>query len=139
MKPAGTWQTDYANSAGKAGTNYTAGVEAPGVSWAAPTTAAIPRMVSGFNAAAANGSIASGIAAAGDAKWRTKTIAKVANYQAGITAGAPAYGVAATKLYQFYTGAIPSLPSRGDITQNLNRANQLALALHAQKGNFKGA
>ncbi len=138
MKPAATWQTDYQNSTGKAGTNWTAGINNPQVTWAAPTVASVPRMVAGFNAAAANGTIAAGINAAGDARWRSRSEAKVASYQAGITAGAGAYGVAANKLYQFYTGALPSLPSRGDINQNLQRSNTLALALHAQRGNFKG-
>lgn len=138
MKPAATWQTDYANSTGKAGTNWVAGVNAPGVTWAAPTVASIPRMVSGFNAAAANGSIAAGINTAGDQKWRARSEAKVASYTAGITAGAPNYGLAAQKLYAFYTSAIPGLPARGDITQNLQRGNTLALALHAAKGQFKG-
>ena len=138
MKPASTWQTDYSNSTGKAGTNWTAGINAPGVSWAAPTVASVPRMVSGFNAAAANGTIAAGINAAGDSRWRSRSEAKVASYTAGITAGAPAYGVAAGKLFQFYTGAVPSLPARADINTNLQRANTLALALHAAKGQFKG-
>ena len=139
MKPAATWQADYAGSTGKAGTNWVAGIQAPGVTWAAPTVAAIPRMVSGFNAAAANGTIASGVQAAGDAKWRSRSEAKVASYTAGITAGAPAYGIAANKLFQFYTGAIPSLPARADINTNLQRANTLALALHNAKGQFKAA
>ena len=138
MKPAATWQTDYANSTGKAGTNWIAGVNNPQVTWAAPTVASVPRMVSGFNAAAANGTIAAGINSAGDARWRSRSEAKVSSYTAGITAGAGAYGVAAGKLYQFYTGAIPSLPARGDINQNLQRGNTLALALHAAKGQFKG-
>lgn len=137
MKPAATWQTDYANSTGKAGTNWTAGINAPNVDWATPTVTAIPRMVAGFNAAAANGSIASGIQSAGNQKWRARSEAKVASYTAGITAGAGAYGQAAAKLFQFYTGAIPSLPARGDINTNLQRANTLALALHAAKGQFK--
>lgn len=139
MKPAATWQTDYSNSSGKAGTNWVAGISAPGVTWAAPTTNAIPRMVQGFNTAASNGTIAAGISRAGDQKWRSRSEAKVGSYTQGITSGAAAYGVAAGKLYQFFTGAIPSLPARGDINQNLQRANTLALALHAAKGQFKGS
>lgn len=138
MKPAATWQTDYAGSVGKAGTNWVAGIQAPGVQWAAPTIASVPRMVQGFNTAAANGTISAGITNAGDAKWRTRSEQKVTSYTAGITAGASNYGISAQKLYQFYTGAIPSLPSRGDINQNLLRANTLAIALHNAKGQFKG-
>ena len=138
MKPAATWQTDYSNSTGKAGTNWTAGINAPGVTWAAPTVASVPRMVQGFNTAAANGTIAAGINNAGDARWRSRSEAKVASYTAGITAGAAAYGIAAQKLFQFYTGAIPSLPARADINTNLQRANQLALLAHNAKGQFKG-
>ena len=138
MKPAATWQTDYANSTTKAGTNWTAGINAPNVDWAGPAVASVPRMVAGFNAAAANGTIAAGINNAGNAKWRSRSEAKVASYTAGITAGAGAYGVSAGKLYNFYTSAIPSLPSRGDINQNLTRANTLALALHQARGQFSG-
>jgi hypothetical protein len=137
VKPAATWQTDYAGSTGKAGTNWVSGIQAPGVTWAAPTVASIPRMVSGFNTAASNGSIAAGITNAGDNKWRSRSEAKVSSYTQGITAGAAAYGQAAQKLYSFYSSAIPSLPARGDINQNLQRANTLALALHQAKGQFK--
>lgn len=138
MKPAATWQTDYANSTGKAGTNWVAGIKAPGVDWATPTVNAIPRMVSGFNAAAADGRISTGIQRGGTANWQAKSELKSASYTQGITNGAAAFGVAAGKLYQFYTSAIPSLPSRGDITQNLQRANALAIALHNSKGQFSG-
>jgi hypothetical protein len=138
VKPAATWQTDYQNSSGKAGTNWVAGIQAPNVQWAQPTINSVPRMVQGFNAAASSGRIAQGISTAGDAKWRTRSEQKVASYTAGITSGAAAYGVAAGKLYQFFTSAIPALPARGDINQNLQRANTLALALHAAKGQFAG-
>ena len=138
MKPAATWQTDYQNSSGKAQTNWLAGIQQTQKDWAALTTAAIPRMVSGFNTAAGNGTIATGIARGGTQNWRTKAEQKQAAFGTGITNGAAAYGVAAGKLYAFYQSAIPGLPARGDITQNLNRANQLALLAHQNKGQFKG-
>lgn len=138
MKPAATWQTDYSNSAGKAQTNWTAGINSTTKDWAGLTVAAVPRMVQNFNAAAAAGTISAGIQAAGTGYWKSQSAAKAASYGLGITNGASAYGVSAGKLYQFLSSAIPSLPSRGDINQNLQRANTLALALHQAKGQFRG-
>ena len=138
MKPAATWQTDYQQSSGKAQTNWLAGIQGTQKDWAGLTTAAISRMVSGFNTAAGNGTIAAGIARGGTGNWRTKSEQKQAAFGTGITNGAGAYGVAAGKLYQFFTNAVPALPARGDINQNLQRANTLALALHNAKGQFSG-
>ena len=138
MKPAATWQQNYANSAATAQAAWVAGIKAPGVDWSTPTVNAIPRMVSGFNAAAASGAISSGILNAGNQRWQSQSEAKASAYGLGITNGAAALGRSANLLYQFYQSAIPALPARGDINQNILRGNTLSLALHAQKGNFKG-
>lgn len=138
MKPAATWQADYSASSGKAQTNWAAGIQATTKDWASLTAAAVPRMVSNFNAAAAAGTIVTGINNAGTGYWKSQSANKAGAFGLGITNGANAYGIAANKLYQYYTGAVPALPARGDINQNLQRANTLALALHQNKGNFRG-
>jgi hypothetical protein len=138
VKPASTWQTNYQNSGSRAQTDWLAGIQGTNKDWQGLTVAAIPRMVSGFNAAAGSGRIAAGVQRVSTAQWKQRSEAKQGAYGAGITAGAGAYGVAAGKLFNFLSSAVPALPARGDINANLQRGNTLALALHQNKGNFSG-
>jgi hypothetical protein len=91
-------------------------------------------MVQGFNEAAASGSISAGINAVGTAGWKAATKAKVGNYTTGFTAGASRYSQAAAKFIPAINAGVASLPPRGDINANLQRANSLALYLHGLKG-----
>lgn len=125
---------NWTASGPRASTAYQQGVSSTTADWAGNTTAAIPRMVQGFNEAAANGSISAGVQAVGTAGWKSATTAKVGNYTTGFTAGQSRYAAAAAKFIPAINAGVASLPPRGDVNQNLQRANSLALYLHGLKG-----
>lgn len=137
VKPASTWSQNWSGSSGRATTNYQAGVEAYNGDWAGATTAQQATMQANWLQSLSNGTWANGVNNKGTNGWKSDTVAKMANYGVGFTAGASNYSAAASKLQPFLVNAVNSLPARGDINANLQRSNALALALHAQKGNFK--
>lgn len=134
MKTAATAASNWTAASGRASTAYTDGVQSTTKDQAALAVAAIPRMVSGFNQAAANGTIAQGLMRGGTAYWKSQTQAKVANYTNGYSAGANNYAAAASKFLPAIQNIVQQLPPRGDINQNLQRVSALALGLHALKG-----
>lgn len=136
MKTAQTAASNWSASGARAGTAYQEGVATSTKDQAALAVAAIPRMVQGFNQAANDGRIARGLTRGGTAYWKSQTQAKSANYINGFTAGGNNYSQAAAKFMPAIASIVGSLPARGDINQNLQRANALALALHSQKGNL---
>ena len=140
VKPASQWASNWTGSAGKASTNYQQGVEAYNGDWAGATTAQQATMQSNWLASISNGSWAAGVNAVGTNGWKSKTVAKMANYGVGFQAGASSYGSAAAKLQPFLVNAVASLPPRGDINANLQRSAALAMALHqaSTTGQFKG-
>lgn len=136
VKPASAWSANWTGSSGKATTNYQAGVEAYNGDWAGATTAQQATMQANWLASVNNGTWANGVQNKGTNGWKSDTVAKMANYGVGFTAGASAYSAAASKLQPFMQNAVNSLPPRGDINANLQRSAALALALHNAKGTF---
>jgi len=137
VKPASTWSANWSGSAGKATTNYTAGVDAYNGDWAAATTAQQATMQQNWLQSLADGSWANGVNNVGTSGWKAATVAKQANYGVGFQAGATKYSQAAAKLQPFVANTVASLPPRGDITANLNRAAAFDMALHNARGQFK--
>lgn len=137
VKPASAWSSNWTGSSGRATTNYQTGVEAYNGDWAGATTAQQATMQANWLQSLANGTWANGVNNKGTSGWKQDTVAKMANYGVGFQAGANRYAAAAAKLQPFISNAVGSLPPRGDINANLQRSAALALALHAQKGNFK--
>ena len=137
VKPASAWSSAWQGSSAKATTNYQTGVESYNGDWAGATTSQQAVMQQNWLQSLANGTWANGVNNKGTSGWKQDTVAKIANFGVGFQAGAPRYASAAAKLQPFMTQAVASLPARGDINANLQRSNALALALHAQRGNFK--
>ena len=72
--------------------DYQAGVENTAVDWSGPTAGAQGRWADGVASAAANGSFARGVTAAGTEKWRTMTVRKgIARWGAGVRESADEY------------------------------------------------
>ena len=122
-KTAQTAASNWSGSSSRAATAYNEGVQSTTKDWASLATQAVPRMVQGFNEAANSGRISQGINAIGTGGWKAATQAKSNNYSA-----------AAAKFMPAIASGVASLPARGDINQNLQRANALALYLHGLKG-----
>lgn len=139
MKTAQQAAQAWVNSAGTAATNYQAGVNAYTGDWAGTTVASYNNWVSGLANAQALGLWQQGVNAAGTSGWKNATIAKVANYSTGFTAGAQEQQQAITKIMNALQGIVPALPPRGSYTQNKARATALMDALHALKGTLGAA
>lgn len=134
MKSAQTAATNWANSAGRATTAYTEGVNAFTGDWAGATTAQQATMLANVTAAVTSGRWAAGVQRVGTAGWKTATQAKSANYGTGFTAGAARQSAAITKIVGALQNIVPSLPPRGDFSQNVQRSVALQTQLHALKG-----
>lgn len=134
MKPVSSWGTNWQNSQARATANYTAGVQAYTGDWAGATTRQQAVMQQNWQQSIASGRWSSGVNAVGTAGWKTATENKAPNYGQGFSAGVNAYNAAAQKVGAALQSGIAGLQPRGDINQNLGRANALALYMHGLKG-----
>lgn len=81
---------------------------------------------------------ASNVAAVTLPSWQSDTINKgVPRIATGATAAEPKFQTFMGKLLTNINSAKSQLPPRGTFTQNLQRANQMATALHNTKGQYK--
>lgn len=136
MKTAAQAAANWANSAGRAATAFQEGVQGTTKDQAALAVAQQATLLSNFNAAVSSGRWAAGVQKRGTPYWKSQTLAKVTNYSTGFTAGASNQASAIAKILNAESAIVGSLPARGDINQNLQRANAFALAMHSQKGNL---
>jgi len=127
---------NWTNSAGRAATAFSEGVQSTTKDQAALAVAQQATLLNNFTAAVSSGRWAAGVTRRGTAYWKSQTIAKAANYSTGFTAGASNFASAIQKIISAEQGIVSALPPRGDINQNLQRANAFALAMHSQKGNL---
>jgi hypothetical protein len=136
VKTAAQAAQNWSGASGRATTAYDAGVQAYTGDWASATVAQQPTMVNNWTQAVSGGLWARGVQAVGTAGWKSATQAKQTNYTTGYSAGATNFSAAIQKIISYESTVIASLPPRGDINQNLQRANAFALAMHSQKGNL---
>jgi len=137
VKTAQQAAQNWANSAGRAQTAFQQGVEGYNGDWAGKTVSQQAAMIQGVTQAVNDGRWAAGINRVGTAGWKNATTAKVTNFGTGFQAGAQKQAAAAQKIMSALGNIVPSLPPRGDINQNLQRANSLAMQLHALRGQLK--
>ena len=131
----------WATNAGGAQQTYIDGVNSTQVDVMGKAIAAAPAAVRNYQDAIASGRWAAAInASGGTANWKTMTQKKAGNYGTGISAGTDKFTAAMSKLLPAIDGIVQSLPARqpGNVTANIQRVAQLATALHARKGEFKG-
>lgn len=134
MKNAQTAAANWTAAGPRAQTAWVQGIQSTTKDQAALAVAAIPRMVAGFNDAANSGRIAAGLTRRGTPYWKSQSEAKAAAFGLGISNGGNNYAAAANKFMPAIEQIVGSLPPRGDIMQNLQRVQGLALGLHARKG-----
>ena len=137
VKSVAQGTSNYKGSAGRAQADWLAGVQGTSKDQAGLAVAAGARYIQGVNEAYSSGRWAAGLQRGGTSYWKTQTEKKQANYGTGLANGGDNYAAAAQKLYPAIANIVSSLPPRGDINQNLQRGNSLALALHGAKGQFK--
>lgn len=136
MKNAQQAAQNWVNSAGRAATDYQAGVEGYSGDWAGATTRQQSTLVNNWNQAVTSGRWAAGVNARGTAGWKSATVAKIGNYSTGFQAGAQRQAAAIAKIIQAEANIVNSLPPRGDFAQNVNRATSFMQQLHALKGSL---
>lgn len=134
MKTAQQAATNWQGSATRASTDYVAGVQGTTKDQAALAIAAGPRYIAGVQDAYNSGRWQAGINRGGTPYWKSQTEKKASNYTTGYTAGQANYAAAAQKVMAAIAQGVANLPARGDLAQNLNRANSLATYLHSLKG-----
>jgi len=140
-KSAAQWATRWQAGAGAAQGAYTDGIQSTTVDVMGRAVAAQSAALAGYTASLSSGAWARAIqSSGGTANWKAKSQAKAANYGVGIAAGASAYAAAAAKLAPFIEQTVAGLPARvpGNPQANLQRVAGLVMALHANKGAFKG-
>lgn len=131
------WQTN----AGSAAPAYEAGIQNTSVDVMGKAIAAGAAAVANYANAWSSGRVAAAInASGGTANWKAMSVAKSGNYATGINAGLPKFQRSMGVLLPAIEGIVQGLPARqpGNVAANIQRVSQLALALHARKGEFKG-
>jgi hypothetical protein len=136
VKDAATAASNWTNSAGRAAAAFQAGVQSTSKDQAALAVAQQATLLNNFTQSVTSGRWAAGVTRRGTGYWKSQTVAKAANYSTGFSAGAQNFATAIGKIIQAEQSIVNSLPPRGDINANLQRANAFALALHQQKGNL---
>lgn len=114
--------------------DYTLGVQQPRAPWAASSQAAGERYKVAVTEAANAGRYGKGVAAAGDATWSQKTLAKgPARFAEGVALSGPDYQ-AGVQPYIDTIAATPLPPRypKGD-PRNLDRVKAIAVALRKRK------
>lgn len=134
MKSAQQAASNWSGAASRATPNFVAGVQATQKDQAGNAVAQQAALRTNWLASVDSGRWAAGVTRRGTQYWKTQTEAKSSNYQQGYSAGANNYAAAAAKFMPAIQQGVNSLPPRGDINQNLQRSNALALYLHQQRG-----
>lgn len=134
MKTAQQAAANWAASAGRAATEWQAGVQGYTGDWAAATTRQQAAMLAGVTQAVTSGQWAAGINRVGTAGWKQATTDKATNFQTGFQAGAQRQAAAAQKIQSALQSIVPNLPPRGDYQANKLRSTTLMDSLHALRG-----
>jgi hypothetical protein len=116
------------------GEDYSAGVASPSVPWAAATTAANDRYKQGVADAANRNAFAKGVAAAGDQRWQSKSVAKgPSRYAEGVQLSGADYQAGVQPYLDVIANtALPPRYPRGD-PRNVQRVATLSAALRKRK------
>lgn len=124
----------WAQNFGASSQRWTAGVQA--VTVAPGQLAARAKALWAQNTAAAVDRFAVNSAKVTREEWIAVTVAKGApRLASGATAAQPKVEAAFAKLFPFIQQTVNSLPPRGDIEMNINRAAQFARQMHNYKTN----
>ncbi len=134
MKTAAQAAQNWQNAAGRATTDYVAGVNSTTKDQAALAVAQQAALLNNFTQSVTSGRWAAGVTRRGTAYWKQQTEAKSQNYATGYSSGASNYNAAAQKVMAAIAQGVANLPPRGDINQNLQRVQSLDLYLHSLKG-----
>src|SRR5262249_61352668 len=120
MKTAQQAAANWSGSAGRAATSYQQGVESYNGDWAGATVAQQAVLVANFNQAVNSGLWSQGVQAKGTAGWKADTVAKLANYSTGFTAGRARQAAAKATINQAEQTLVPSRHHTGGFGRTTN-------------------
>jgi len=134
VKSADAAAKKWAARAGAAGGDYSNGVQTTQKDWATDTAAQAGAWATGVQTAAANGTFAKGVNAAGTAKWKSRASGIGAQrYPQGVAAAQPNYQSGIGPVLQTLQGlTLPPRGPKGD-PGNLNRVTAIDQALRKLK------
>jgi hypothetical protein len=134
VKTAQQAAANWINSAGRAQTDWLAGVQNYSGDWAGATVRQQSVLLQNVTTAITNGTWAAGVQNVGTAGWKADTLAKQGNFGTGFQAGAQKQATAIAKIIQAEQNIVGALPPRGTYDQNKLRATAVMDGLHALKG-----
>ena len=134
MKTAQQAAANWIASAGRAQTEWAAGVQGYSGDWAGATTRQQAVMLNNVTQAITNGRWAAGVNRKGTNGWKADTVARLANYSVGFQAGSNKFGTAIAKVIAAEQNIVGSLPPRGDYNANKARSNSFMDQMHSLKG-----
>ena len=141
MKSVAQTVSRWSTGASGAQQAYTDGINGTSVDVMQRAVAAAPAAVRNYTAALTSGRYAAAVNnSGGTANWKAQAVKKAGNYGTGIANGTDKFQSAMTKLLPFIESTVAGLPARqpGNVQANIQRVAQLATALNAAKGQFKG-
>lgn len=125
----------WASSAAQGQQRYLEGVQGTQVDVVGRAVAAQPKLLANVQQAISSGRWARRLQEVGTAGWKSKTVAKAANYGVGIAAGRDEYQRAMQTWLPIIDSAAASVQSmpNGSFQDSLNRMTAFATALHNAK------
>lgn len=134
VKSADAAAAKFVARAGAAAADYKAGIMSPRRDWAQSTSGSAQTWATAVQQAAANGSFAKGVNAAGDAKWQRKAAdVGASRYGPGVSAAKSDYQTAVAPYLQVIASVnLPARFPKGD-PQNNNRVLAIDQALRQKK------
>ncbi len=139
IKDVSTLQAKYLSRGSSAVNEYKAGINTPKNPQSASAIAAADRWQQTLAAPETKTRFIANLRKAGDAGWQAGALGKGANnYPAGITRGAPKWGLNVQPYLQVIAGlSLPAKGVRGN-SANIARVAAVADALHAKKLSMSG-
>lgn len=125
----------WRDSAAAGQSRYSEGVQATQVDVVGRAVAAQPKLLTNVQQAISSGRWARRLQEVGTAGWKSKTLAKAANYATGIAAGADDYQRAMQTwlpIIQSAASSVQAMPNTS-FQDSLNRMTAFATALHNAK------
>lgn len=102
--------------------------------WAGATVAQQGALLNNVTTAITNCSWAAGVQRVGTGGWKSRTVAKAANFGVGVAAAGDRQLAAMQKILSAEATIVAGLPPRGDFNANVQRSVQVQTQLHALKG-----
>ena len=134
IKPLSTIGTKWGRNASNAGPAYKDGVSNPRRSWAGAAAGADDLRKAGLQAADARDAFRTGVAGAGDAKWKNNSVKLGASrYPQGVQNATPDFTAGFAPYHAVISGLTLSPRGPKGSPENLNRVGEVANALHSAK------